>query len=98
MLSFSNNKNGKYSIICKNTGKLILEKNYLNNLLHGEYVYYWDNGQIRFMGMFIENKRVGTWLNYDKQGNIIFKESYIWFLEFLFLIYKKRDEYNSSLF
>lgn len=77
MLSFSNNKNGKYSIFCKSTGKLILEKNYLNNLLHGEYVYYWDNGQIRFMGMFIENKRVGTWLNYDKQGNIIFKESYI---------------------
>ena len=77
MLSFSNNKNGKYSIVCKNTGNLILEKNYLNNLLHGDYIYYWDNGQIRFSGKFVENKRVGTWFNYDKQGNIIFKESYI---------------------
>ena len=76
MLSFNNNKNGKYTIFCKNTGKLILEKHYLNNSLHGEYIYYWDNGKIRFMGTFAKNKRIGTWKNYDRHGNIIFKESY----------------------
>ena len=76
MLSFSNNKNGRYAIFCKNTGKVILEKNYLNNLLHGKYIYYWDNGQIRFSGMFSKNHRTGIWINYDKQGAIIFKEKF----------------------
>ena len=77
MISFNNNKNGKHTILSKNTGKVILEKHYLNNLLHGEYIYYWDNGQIRFSGMFLWNKRVGTWINYDKSGRIIFKEEYL---------------------
>ena len=76
MISFNNNKNGKHTILCKNTGQIILEKYYLNNLLHGEYIYYWDNGQVRFSGMFLENKRVGTWVNYDKHGEVIFKEKY----------------------
>ena len=70
-------KNGFYKLINKKTGKVKILKQYKNELLDGKFIYYWDNGQIRFMGMFIENKRVGTWLNYDKQGNIIFKESYI---------------------
>ena len=76
MLSFSKNKNGKYRIFCKNSGKVILEKNYLNNLLHGEYLYYWNNGQIRFSGMFLNNQRIGVWVNYDKNGIIIFKEKF----------------------
>ena len=76
MFSFNDNKNGKYKILCKNTGKVILEKNYSNNLLHGEYVYYWDNGQIRFSGMFSKNHRIGVWKNYNKYGEIILKESF----------------------
>ena len=55
---------------------IILEKHYSNNLLDGEYIYYWDNGKIRFNGMFSKNKRIGTWTNYDKNGEIIFRESY----------------------
>ena len=76
MISFNNNKNGRYTIFCKNTGRLILEKNYSNNLLHGEYIYYWDNGEIRFCGTFSKNHRTGIWINYDKHGQIIFKENF----------------------
>jgi len=76
MLSFDNNKNGNYKIFSKNTGKVILEKNYLNNLLDGKYIYYWDNGQVRFFGMFSQNHRVGTWTNYDKNGEVVFKENF----------------------
>jgi len=76
MISFNNNKNGKHEIICKNTGQIILEKHYLNNLLDGQYVYYWDNGQVRFEGRFSKNKRVGTWINYDKHGHVLLKEDY----------------------
>ena len=76
MLSFNNNKNGKYTIFCKNSGQIILTKHYVNNLLDGEYTYYWNNGQIRFSGAFSENHRIGTWINYDKNGTIIFKEKF----------------------
>jgi len=74
MISFNNNKNGRYIILCKNSGKLIIEKNYSNNLLHGEYIYYWDNGNVRFQGTFLNNHREGRWINYDKHGEIIFEE------------------------
>ena len=76
MISFNNNKNGKHRIVCKNTGQIILEKHYLNNLLDGQYVYYWDNGQVRFKGTFSQNKRIGTWINYDKHGQVLLKEDY----------------------
>ena len=76
MLSFNNNKNGRYQIICKNSGNIVLEKNYADNLLHGEYIYYWDNGKIRFSGIFSKNKRIGVWLNYDRSGKLIYKEQY----------------------
>ena len=29
------------SVVNRKTGKLKLVKNYLNDLLHGEYIYYW---------------------------------------------------------
>ena len=76
MLSFSNNKNGRYRIVCKNSGNIILEKNYSNNLLDGQYTYYWDNGKVRFSGMFLNNKRIGLWINYDKNGAMIYKERF----------------------
>ena len=71
-----NNKNGKHKIRCKNTGKVILEKNYVNNLLHGSYIYYWNNGHIRFKGEFSNNRRTGIWKNYDKNGGLTLREEY----------------------
>ena len=76
MLSFNNNKNGTYKIFCKNSGKLILKKNYSKNLLDGRYTYYWENGQVRFSGLFVKNRRKGIWINYDKNGRIIFEEKF----------------------
>ena len=76
MFSFNDNKNGKYKVLCKNTGKVILVKNYSNNLLHGEYVYYWDNGQIRVTGQYDQMKRVGSWKTYSPNGNLILEENY----------------------
>lgn len=76
MFDFYNNKNGKYKIFCKNSGKLIIEKHYSNDLLDGKFTYYWDNGNIRFSGQFSNNRRIGTWTNYDKNGAIVFEESF----------------------
>jgi len=67
-------KNGTCNVISRKTGKLKLVKNYLGNLLHGEYVYYWDNGNIRFRGKYEHSHRVGIWRNFSKSGEIILEE------------------------
>ena len=67
-------KNGTYKIINRKTGRLKLVKNYLNNLLHGEFIYFWDNGEIRFRGNYEKSYRIGIWKNFDKNGNVILKE------------------------
>ena len=67
-------KNGTCRVINKKTGKLKLEKSYLNDLLHGEYVYFWDNGNVRFHGKFEHSQRVGIWRSFSKSGEIIIEE------------------------
>ena len=69
-------KNGTCKVINKKTGKIKLEKNYLNDLLHGEYVYFWDNGSVRFRGKFEHSQRIGIWRSFNKSGEIIFEEIY----------------------
>ena len=67
-------KNGTCRVISRKTGKLKLVKNYRNNLLHGEYVYFWDNGNVRFRGEFEQSQRVGIWRSFSKSGEIITEE------------------------
>ena len=67
-------KNGRCRVINKKTGKLKLVKNYLNDLLHGEYMYFWDNGNVRFRGKFEYSQRVGIWRSFSKSGEIIIEE------------------------
>ena len=67
-------KNGRCRVINKKTGKLKLVKNYLNDLLHGEYMYFWDNGNVRFRGKFEHSQRVGIWRSFNKSGEIIIEE------------------------
>jgi len=67
-------KNGKCKVINRKTGKIKLIKNYLNGLLHGEYIYYWDNGNIRFRGRYEHSQRVGIWRSFSKTGEIISEE------------------------
>ena len=67
-------KNGTYNVVNKKTGKLKLVRNYLNNLLHGEYVYYWDNGNVRFRGKYEHSHRIGIWRSFSKSGEVILEE------------------------
>ena len=67
-------KNGTCRVINNKTGKLKLKKNYLNDLLHGEYVYFWDDGSVRFRGKFEHSQRIGIWRSFNKSGEIIFEE------------------------
>ena len=61
-------------MVNRKTGKLKLVKNYLNDLLHGEYVYYWDNGNVRFRGKYENSQRIGIWRSFSKTGEVISEE------------------------
>ena len=71
-----NIKNGQQKLISRATGKIKIEKNYLDGKLSGKYIYYWDNGQKRFSGYYIKSRRVGHWITFDHNGNIILEEDY----------------------
>ena len=66
--------NGLNKIINAQTGRIKLVKHYKNGLVDGEIIYYWDNGQIRLKGQYKEMCRVGTWKNYDSNGDILLEE------------------------
>ena len=68
--------NGLNKIINLQTGRIKLVKHYKNGLVDGEIIYYWDNGQIRLKGKYKEMCRVGTWTNYDSNGDILLEEQY----------------------
>ena len=67
-------KNGPQEIVSRKTGNTKLLKNYFNNILHGEYTYYWDNGKTRFKGEYKYGQRDGLWLTYNKLGELIAEE------------------------
>ena len=55
------------------------EKNKLdeNGLRTGEWVEYYDNGQIRYKGYFFEGKREGEWVLYHNNGKLFSKGFYV---------------------
>ena len=69
-------KNGYHRLVNQKTGQIKLLKSYKNGIVHGKIVYYWDNGQVRLSGQYDKMHRVGTWKNYDSNGNLIFEERY----------------------
>ena len=69
-------ENGWYRIINTQTGRIKLAKHYKNGLVDGKIIYYWDNGQTRLKGQYEEMHRIGTWTNYDSNGDIQLEEQY----------------------
>ena len=69
-------KNGYYRIINQQTGQLKLVKHYKNGFVHGKIIYYWDNGQIRLTGQYDKMHRVGNWITYESNGDLIREENY----------------------
>ena len=69
-------KNGYHRIINQKTGHLKLVKCYKNGKIHGQIIYYWDNGQIRLTGQYDNMRRIGIWKTYDSNGQLIMKENY----------------------
>ena len=55
---------------------LKLEGNYLNGLKHGIFTHYFENGNVYKKENFLKGKLVGDLLEFNKDGNLIYKKSF----------------------
>ena len=47
-----------------------------NGLKEGKWLTFYDNGQLKTTGEFLNNKETGTWEYFDDNGNLILRENY----------------------
>ena len=69
-------QNGYYRLINQKTGKVKILKHYKNGLVHGQIIYYWDNGGIHLIGQYDQMHRIGKWKTYNSNGDLILEENY----------------------
>jgi len=69
-------QNGYYRLINQKTGKIKILKHYKNGLVHGQIIYYWDNGKIHLTGQYDQMHRIGKWKTYNSNGDLILEENY----------------------
>jgi len=46
--------------------------NYKNGYIHGPYKYFYDNGNIQTSGMFKMGFKIGRWILFEKNGDLIY--------------------------
>ena len=68
--------NGYYRLINQRTGRVKMLKHYKNGIVHGKFIYYWDNGQIHLVGQYDQMKRIGNWKTFDSNGDLILEENF----------------------
>lgn len=66
-----NEKNLRYE-----SGKPIRTGDTRNNLNHGVWTWYHENGTVQLTGSFVEGKREGVWKSYDSLGNLLLQSTY----------------------
>lgn len=47
-----------------------------NDVLHGRWKFFFNNGELKKEGSFSQGKSIGTWKIYNKEGQLIFIENY----------------------
>jgi antitoxin component YwqK of YwqJK toxin-antitoxin module len=50
--------------------------NYTAGLVNGEKIEYFDNGNIRSKGTYVNNKKEGVWISNHPSGNLMILERY----------------------
>lgn len=71
---------GPFHFPCFGNGSLVnqltYEESYKDNLPHGQFKWWYSNGQIESIKYFDNGKPVGTWEFYDSKGALIKKLDY----------------------
>ena len=67
---------GKVQDFFLKSNALKLEGSYLNGLKHGIFTHYFENGNVYKKENFLKGNLVGDLLEFNKDGNLIYKKSF----------------------
>jgi antitoxin component YwqK of YwqJK toxin-antitoxin module len=57
-------------------GKIKAEGISINGIMEGEWKFYRENEQLWQVGNFKDNQKQGSWIRYNKQGNLEYEETF----------------------
>jgi hypothetical protein len=66
-----NKRNGPFTKYYQNTNQLMYVENYKDNLPDGQFTWWFSNGKMESKKTFSAGRPIGTWIYYDKKGNVI---------------------------
>ena len=52
------------------------ESYYIDGIKNGHSLTFYPNGQVRYIGVYKNDKQNGTWKYYDEEGNLTKEENY----------------------
>ncbi len=69
------------NLIYREDGSLYFQGSYIQKedssfVKNGKFEYYYENGQVRDSGVYENNKRIGLWAHFDKNGVLIYKQDF----------------------
>jgi antitoxin component YwqK of YwqJK toxin-antitoxin module len=68
-------KDNRLTYFFKN-GKVKAEGFFENNLMEDEWIFYRETGQLWQIGNYKRGKKNGSWVRYDKNNNVEYKEHF----------------------
>lgn len=57
-------------------GKTAFVINYEQDVMHGKYTSYWENGHVKLSGRYVSGLRDGAWFKYDEEGQLFLTTLY----------------------
>ena len=57
-------------------GNLWSEGFFKNGMAEGRRTTYFENGKVRYDGMYKEDQKIGKWRFYDEKGKLLAEENY----------------------
>lgn len=69
------------NLIYRKNGSLYFRGSYVQNeasslIKNGEFVYYYENGQLRDSGFYENDQRIGVWTHFDQNGDLVYEQDY----------------------
>lgn len=78
----NNKKNGSETIYYYHNNKIEYIYNYINDIKNGECRVYYSNGMLQCSGYYNNNNKVGEWIEYNMNGDILNKFNYFDFTKY----------------
>ncbi|MBN1501495.1 MAG: hypothetical protein JW982_15150 [Spirochaetes bacterium] len=71
-------KTGNWVLFAKGTGGTVklAEGSYVNDMQHGEWFYYYQDGSVRLQGDFEQGQKTGEWTEFYQSGKVLSKCKY----------------------